>query len=128
MGERQSRAALLSPAGLCQGIAMRSSPAGTLRALLIPATFAPEALRARCGLARARRGRHGGAVTAKVARQHRAQPSRQPQPPRQTMKPVCHVACLWLSRLLLFPGVAQKTTRRAYGKLIAQVRFLPRHP
>ncbi len=41
-----SRAARLTPAGLCQGFAMRSSPAGTLCALLIPAASAPEALRA----------------------------------------------------------------------------------
>lgn len=37
----RSLAARLTPAGLCQGFAIRSSPSGTLRALLIPATSAP---------------------------------------------------------------------------------------
>jgi hypothetical protein len=43
-------AARLTPAGLCQGFAMRSSPTGTRCALLIPAASALPALRASLAL------------------------------------------------------------------------------
>lgn len=69
------RVARLTPAGLCQGFAGRSSPSGTLRALLIPTASAPGgAARSACPAhvtaARTRAARPGGACKRPVWTRH----------------------------------------------------------
>ncbi len=82
----RSLAARLTPAGLCQGFAVRSSPTGTLRALLIPASSAPAALRAPLALRTSPRGGHVLRALGGLARAFPASPRRCRREGNQTSK------------------------------------------